>query len=346
MKVVRYYAPEHVEIEDAPEPMPGPGEVKLRVRNCSLCGADLRIFRHGSHRITPLCVLGHEIAGEIVDLGEGVADWSIGDRVQVIGAIPCGDCAECRRGWMTVCPNSEAMGHNYDGGFAEYMLVPAKVVAVGGLNRIPAGVGFDEASLAEPLACVLNGQELVGVGPGDHVVVVGAGPIGCLHVRLARASGAAKVLLVELNKERLARAAELVQPDEVICAADGGVVEEVLRLTGGRGADVVITATPAGEAVEQAVRYCAPRGRISIFGGLPKGNSITALDANIIHYRELTVVGASASNPPQNARALDMIASGTVKVADLISHRLPLESYRDALDIVERGDAVKVTFEP
>ncbi|MFI1074887.1 alcohol dehydrogenase catalytic domain-containing protein [Streptomyces puniciscabiei] len=346
MKAIRYYAPGQVEFEDVPEPAPGPGEIKLRVRNCCLCGADLRIAQHGSHRMSAPRVMGHEIAGEITELGDGVAGWSVGDRVQVIGAIPCGSCAECDRGWPRMCLNLEAMGHDYDGGFAEYVVVPAKVLAVGGVNRIPDGVGFAEASFAEPLSCVINGQELVGVGPADHVVVVGAGPIGCLHVRLARAAGAAKVILVELNRERLDRAAELVQPDAVVCAADGRVAEEVLALTGGRGADVVITATPAGAALEEAVMYCAPRGRISIFGGLPKGNSITALDANVIHYRELVVVGASASSPEQNTRALEMIADGVVEVADLISHRLPLERFFDALDLVDRGDAVKVTFEP
>lgn len=346
MKVIRYYGPGQVDFEDMPEPDPGPGEMKLRVRNCSLCGADRRIIRHGSHRMSPPRVMGHEIAGEIVDLGEGVTGWSVGDRVQVVGAIPCGTCTECGRGWLRMCQNLEAMGHDYDGGFAEYVVVPAKVLAVAGLNRIPDSVGFAEASLAEPLSCVLNGQELVGVGPADHVVVVGAGPIGCMHARLARAAGAAKVVLVELNRDRLSRAVELVQPDAAVCAADGRVTEEVLEFTDGRGADVVITATPAGEALEEAVGYCAPRGRISIFGGLPKGNSITALDANVIHYRELMVVGASASSPAQNTRAVEMIANGVVKVVDLISHRLPLASFFEALDLVDRGDAVKVTFEP
>ncbi|MFE3186554.1 alcohol dehydrogenase catalytic domain-containing protein [Streptomyces violascens] len=346
MKAIRYYAPGQVALEDVPEPAPGPGEIKLRVRNCSLCGADLRIVRHGSHRMSAPRVMGHEIAGEIVDLGDGVADWSPGDRVQVIGAIPCGSCAECDRDRPRMCLHLTAMGHDFDGGFAEYVVVPAKVLAVGGVNRIPDGVGFAEASFAEPLSCVINGQQLVGVGPGDHVVVVGAGPIGCLHVRLARAAGAARVILVDLNQERLAHAAKLVQPDAVICAADGRVTEDVLELTGGRGADVVITATPAGEALEEAVQYCAPQGRISIFGGLPKGNSITALDANVIHYRELTVVGASASSPEQNTRALEMIADGVVEVADLISHQLPLERFFDALELIDSGDAVKVTFEP
>ncbi|ANP50339.1 L-iditol 2-dehydrogenase [Streptomyces griseochromogenes] len=346
MNVVRYYAPGNVQVEDAPEPAPGPGEIKVRVRNCCVCGTDLKISRHGHHRIRPPRVLGHEIAGEVAELGAGVTGWAVGDPVQVIGAIPCGKCANCHLGLMTVCLDMEAMGYHYDGGFAEYVVVPGKVLAAHGLNRIPEGVGFAEASAAEPLACVLNGQELIDVAGDDCVVVVGGGPIGCMHVRLARARGAAQVLLVELNRERLARAAELVDPDHAICASDGDVAEQVLELTKGRGADAVITATASGRAQEEAVRYAAHRGRVSLFGSLPPGGSLPALDTNLVHYRELRLVGANSSSPEQNAQALDLIASGAVPVADLITHRLPLSRFHEALEMVERGAALKVTLEP
>jgi L-iditol 2-dehydrogenase len=179
MKVARFYAPGDVRIEDADKPVAGPGELLLRVRACSTCGTDVKIFRFGHHHIVPPRVIGHEIAGEIVGIGAGTVGWSTGDRVQVIAAIPCGQCADCRRGWPTICPNQESMGYHYDGGFAEYMVVPAKVLAVAGVHRIPDGVDYVSASITEPLACVLNGQEIARVGDGDTVVVVGAGPIGC-----------------------------------------------------------------------------------------------------------------------------------------------------------------------
>ncbi|MBB6346814.1 L-iditol 2-dehydrogenase [Nonomuraea muscovyensis] len=334
MKVARFHAPGDIRVEDAPEPVAGPGELKIRVRNCSTCGTDAKIFKFGHHHIRPPRVMGHEIAGEVVETGE---------RVQVIAAIPCGTCEECRRGRLTVCPNQESMGYHYDGGFAEYMIVPAKVLAVDGVNAIPDGVGFAEASVAEPLACVLNGQSLAGVGPGDDVVVMGAGPIGCLHVRLARARGAARVFLVDVNAERLTMAAELVTPDAVI---DSDPVEQVLKLTGGRGADVVITAAASGAAQEQAVRMAARQGRISFFGGLPKDDPIIRLDSNLVHYRELTIVGANGSSPAHNAEALRLIADGRVPVADLITHRLPLTQVLDGIDLVSRGAAIKVTIEP
>ncbi|WP_433412517.1 zinc-dependent dehydrogenase [Microtetraspora malaysiensis] len=346
MKVARFHAPGDIRIEDVAEPVAGAGEVKIRVRNCSTCGTDVKIYKHGHHHIRPPRVMGHEIAGEIVGVGEGVTGWEPGDRVQVIAAIPCGQCEECRRGHMTVCPNQESMGYHYDGGFAQYMVVPAKVLAVGGLNRIPDELGFAEASVAEPLACVLNGQELARVGEGDDVVVMGAGPIGCLHVRLARSRGAGRVFLADLNADRLAMAAALVRPDATICAGDTDVVDEVLKLTGGRGADVVITAAASGAAQQQALQMTARQGRVSFFGGLPKDDPIIQVDSNLVHYRELTIVGANGSSPAHNARALQLIAEGAVPVSDLITHRLPLAEVLDAIDIVSRGAAIKVTIEP
>ncbi|GAA4956811.1 zinc-dependent dehydrogenase [Streptomonospora halophila] len=346
MLVARFYAPGDIRLEEAPEPQAGPGELKIRVRNCSTCGTDVKIHRHGHHHIVPPRVIGHEIAGEVVEAGSGVAGWRPGDRVQVIAAIPCGECAYCRRGWQTICPEQESMGYHYDGGFAEYLVVPAKVLAVDGVNRIPEGVGFAEASVAEPLACVLNGQEIAGVGEGDTVVVTGAGPIGCMHVRMARARGAAQVLLVELNRARLDMSAAAVSPDAAIAGVDTDPVEEVLRLTGGRGADVVITAAASGRAQQDAVRMAARRGRISFFGGLPKDDPVIPLDSNAVHYRELSIVGANGSSPAHNARALDLVASGAVPVADLITERLPLAEVPKAIETVASGSAIKVTIEP
>jgi L-iditol 2-dehydrogenase len=178
------------------------------------------------------------------------------------------------------------------------------------------------------------------------VVVMGAGPIGCLHVRLARARGAARVFLVDINADRLDLAASLVVPDATVSGAETDVVEEIIKLTDGRGADVVITAAASGAAQEQAIRMSARRGRISFFGGLPKDNPVIACDANLVHYRELTIVGANGSSPAHNAQALRLIADRSVPVADLITHRLPLDGALSAFDVVSRGEAIKVTIEP
>ncbi|WP_436528089.1 zinc-dependent dehydrogenase [Actinoplanes sp. HUAS TT8] len=346
MKVVRFHAPGDVRFEDVPEPEAGPGEVKIRVRNCSTCGTDVKISKFGHHHIHPPRVMGHEIAGEVVTVGDGVEGWQAGDRVQVIAAIPCGVCPECVRGRMTICPNQVSMGYHFEGGFAQFMVVPKEVLKVDGLNRIPEGVSFAEASVAEPLACALNAQNLARVGDGDDVVVIGSGPIGCLHVRLARARGAARVFLVELSRQRLEMAANLVKPDAAICAAEVDPIEEVLKLTDGRGADVIITAAASGKAQEQAIQMAARQGRISFFGGLPKDKPTITCDSNLVHYRELMIIGANGSSPAHNKQALELVATGAVPVADLITHRLPLDRAIDAFGIVERGEAIKVTIEP
>ena len=346
MKALRFYAPEDVRIEDVPEPEVGAGEVKIRVRNCSTCGTDVKIFYNGHQNLTPPRTIGHEIAGEIVDIGDGVQGWEVGDRVQVIAAVPCGDCYECSRGWMEVCQNQTSVGYQYEGGFAEYMIVPREVMKVDGLNRIPDGIGFDEASAAEPLACAINAQRILGIEEGDTVVVFGAGPIGAMHIRLARANGAARVFLIDVNDDRLALTADAVNPDEVINGAKVDVVEKVKELTDGRGADAIITATAANIAQEQAIAMAARNGKISFFGGLPKTNPTITCDSNLVHYRQLRIFGANGSAPAHNKMALEYIASGKVPVKDLITHHVALGDVLDAFDIVKAGTGIKVTVEP
>lgn len=348
MKALRFYAPGDVRLEDVPEPVCGPDEVKIKVKNCSTCGTDVKIRNNGHVNITRVTTMGHEVAGEVVEVGpDAVGGFAVGDRVQVIAAVPCGECHECRKGWMEVCQNQTSVGYQYDGGFAEYMVVPAAVLKVDGLNRIPDGVGYDEASAAEPFACAINAQEQLGIEEGDFVVVFGAGPIGCMHIRIARGvHKAGTIVLVDINAERLAMSAAAVHPDLTIDASSVSVVEEVLRLTEGRGADVIITATPANVNQEQAIAMAARNGRISFFGGLPKTNPMIACDSNLVHYRQLHIHGANGSAPAHHKRALGYIASGQIPVKDLITRHVPLSNVLDAFDIVAKGEAIKVTVEP
>lgn len=352
MKALRFYAPADLRVEDVPEPECGPREVKIRVKNCSTCGTDVKIRGAGHQNLTPPRIIGHEIAGEVVEVGSGVnaaygSTWQPGDRVQVIAAVPCGDCYECGKGWMEVCQNQTSVGYQYDGGFAEYMIVPHQVLKVDGLNRIPDNVGYDEASAAEPFACAINAQEQLGIEEGDFTVVFGAGPIGCMHIRIARGvHKVGPVVLVDINDERLKMSADAVQPDHVINAANVDVVAEIMKLTDGRGADVIITATPAKVTQEQAIAMAARNGRISFFGGLPKNDPVIGCDSNLVHYRQLHIHGANGSSPRHNKQALEYISTGQVPVKDLITAHIPLERALDAFGIVARGEAIKVTVEP
>ena len=346
MKAAIYRGVQDLKVEEVPEPEAGANEVKLRIHACATCGTDAKIFNHGHPRLTPPQIIGHEIAGEVVFVGADVTSVKVGDRVQVIAAIPCGSCWACLAGKMTICPNQLSMGYQFPGGFAEYMVVPNEVIRVDGLNHIPEGVSYEEASVVEPLACALNAQELVRVSEGDEVLVMGAGPIGCLHVRLARALGAKKVFLADINGGRLKLSADVVQPDRAIDMSTENLAEIIKAETDGKGPSVIITAAPSGQAQEQAIEMARPGGRISFFGGLPKDKPMISADSNLVHYKELMLMGANGSSPSHNRQALALIASGKVKVADLLTTRVGLADVQQGIEAVLSGEAIKVVVLP
>jgi len=346
MKAALFQGPGDLHVIDVDSPSAAPDELKIRVESCATCGTDAKIFGHGHPRLNPPQIIGHEIAGEIIEVGEDTSGYSVGDRVQIIAAVPCEECWACTAGKQGICINQTSMGYQYPGGFAEEMIVPAAVLKANGVNIIPGDLSFDEASVTEPLACALNAQRLIHVGDGDTVLVMGAGPIGCLHVRLARALGATKVMLADVNGGRLHLSADVVKPDRAIDMSSEDLAAIVLEETEGIGPSVIITAAPAGVAQEQAIAMAAPGGRVSFFGGLPKDKPLITVDSNVVHYKELILAGANGSSPAQNAEALALIASGKVPVADLITHRLPLSQVEDAIHAVTSGEAIKVVIKP
>jgi L-iditol 2-dehydrogenase len=340
-----FHGPGDLRLEERPRPRIADDELLLEVECCALCGSDARTFRHGARNITAPVVMGHEVAGTVAEVGRALDGFGVGQRVAVAPAIPCGDCGYCRRGIETMCDRLRSIGYEFDGGFAEYMAVPAVAVRAGCVNAVPDALSATEAALAEPLACVINGQELLRVGPEDDVVVMGAGPVGCLHVGLARARGARKVLLADVRPERL----ELARPwgaDVLVDSSRDDLRRRVLDETGGVGASVVIVAAPSRAAQEQALTLAAKRGRIDFFGGLPKTDPNISLDANLVHYRELAIMGAYGSRPAHNREALGLIASGRIPVARLVGLVLPLERLREGIETVERGSVLKVVVEP
>ena len=345
MQAAVYEGTEKIQTRRVPMPsLPTRGLI-IRVKACAICGTDVRTYHHGSAYCQPPWVIGHEVAGEIVEVDEDRAGLRLGDRITVAAGVPCGRCEPCCRGWQHLCQSVVAHGFHTPGGFAEYMAVDAHAVDQNAVTPIPSDVTFDHAALTEPLSCVLNGQELVNTELGDVVVVMGAGPIGIMHVQVARARGAAKVFLVETNPARLAFA-KAFQLDECIDASVEDPVARVKALTGGRGADVVIVACPSKVAQAQAVVMAAVRGRISFFGGLPKSDAMVTLDANLVHYRELAIFGAFASSPAQNKVALAMIASGRIDAESIITHRVPLSQVAEGISMMDAGRALKVVVNP
>ncbi|MHB1293580.1 MAG: alcohol dehydrogenase catalytic domain-containing protein [Anaerolineae bacterium] len=334
-------------LQEVPNPaLPDEDSVILKVHACAVCGSDIRIYHHGNPRVKPPQILGHEIAGEVVAVGANVTRFHVGDRVATGADVPCGECAWCREGLGNNCAVNYAIGYQFPGGFAEYIPLNGVTVRHGAVHHIPATLSYDEATLAEPLGCCLNGLEMSHIHLGDTVAVIGAGPAGCMLMRVARSMGAVRVLAVQRSRARVEAALRLGGADAVICTEEVDPVEGVLAATGGEGADVVITANSSVETHAQAVRMARQRGRINLFGGLPKGSPPVALDSNLIHYKELSLTGSHGSVPRHHRLALELLAAGVVNAADYITHKYPLARIEEAFAAAEGHAGMKVIVHP
>ncbi|WP_210493321.1 zinc-binding dehydrogenase [Patulibacter sp. SYSU D01012] len=345
MRVLAYHGPDDLRLEDRADPEPGPGEALLRVRSCGVCGTDLRI-QAGHHRAYgpgTVRVPGHEIAGDVVALGDGT-DLALG-RAFVAPNLGCGRCPQCLAGRENICASPNAIGITRDGGFAEYVLLGEDVIAHGSVMPVPDELDPAPIALVEPLACVLRGARACSVGPGDVVLVVGAGPIGLMHVLVARAKGAARVVVSEPSERRRAQA-EAFGADVTVDPTSQDVAALVAEQTEGRGVDVVITAAPIAATQAQALELAATGGRINFFGGLPRGRSEVVLDTNLIHYKELVVTGTTACTRDDCREALDLVLAGRIDTPALVSERLPLEDALQGFAAARAGEALRVVLEP
>ncbi len=340
MRAVLYRGPGQLTIEEVEKPQIGPGEILVRVRAALTCGTDLKAYLRGHHLVTPPSPFGHEFAGEVAALGEGVARFSVGQPVATANSAPCQRCFFCKRGQENLCEN---IIFNW-GAFAEYIRLPAPIVEQN-THPVPPGLSYEEAALLEPLACVVAGNERAGIALGDTVVIAGGtGPIGLLHLQLALHRGAREVIAIGLKDERWPVAQEL-GVSHLIDARGEDVVGRVMDLTGGRGADVVIEAVGVPEVWEMALGLVRKGGTVLFFGGCPSGSRVS-LDPHRVHYHELTIKGSFHHTPRTVEVALSLLASGVVKAKPLITAKLPLERLEEGLLMMKEGRAVKVAIIP
>lgn len=345
MKAAIYKGIGEMSVEEIAKPQVEPGTVLVKVKACAICGGDLRTFRHGHAAIKPPIVLGHEIAGEIVEVAEDVKNYSVGERVIVAPAIGCASCSYCLSGWQNMCYNRKTIAHHYNGGFAEYVLIPAGAIRAGNINRIPKEVSYLEASLAEPLACVLNAQEVMNIQLGDSVAIIGAGPIGCMHAEVARGRGAGKVFLINRSPKRLEEAKQFGYDAYIDLSTTDGV-KAVMDLTDGLGANVVIVTAGSAEAQNMGIAMASKMGKVCLFAGLPKNQPTIEMDANHVHYKQIAVYGAFSSAPRHNALALEMIRSGKVSAKKLLTHVVSLDKITEGMDMVSGRAGFRVTVSP
>jgi L-iditol 2-dehydrogenase len=330
-------------IEEVDVPKIGKGELLIRNHVTLTCGTDLKMFLRGHRLASPPLIIGHEFAGTVDKVGEGTKGFEKGMRVVAANSAPCMSCYYCRIGKPNLCDHLDEvlLGFSCPGAYAEYVRLPARIVDQN-TYEIPNDVVFEAAAFVEPLACVVHGIELSKINPDDFVFVIGAGPIGLMHLQLAKVRGARTVAVADASPERLQRAAQL-GADQLISSKDPA--NQVKTLTENRGADVTIEAAGRPETWELAVRATRKGGRTILFGGCPSG-SAAAIDTDLVHYGELTLNGVFHHTPRDVREALELISTGRVNVAPLITHRMRLTQVEEGLRLMQKGVAIKVAITP
>ncbi|MGB2819550.1 MAG: alcohol dehydrogenase catalytic domain-containing protein [Phycisphaerae bacterium] len=345
MKAVVYYGPGDVRVEQVPPPRCGDGELLVKVDACAVCASDLKSFKVLNPRMEPPLTLGHEFTGLIEQIGAGAEGFAIGERVVMATTISCGECFYCRRGWPNICLGLAPMGFAYDGGMAEYVVIPARAVANGHVVEVPPGLRPEHAALSEPVSCVVNSMGNCGIEEDQTVVVVGAGPMGLMNACVARAMGAGKIILSEISEKRLELARQF-DVDVLVNSAERDLRQVVMDETDGLGADVAIVAAPEAAPQEMAVGLVRKRGTVCLFASLPKGRSAITIDSRPLHYGELRLVGTSDSTPRHVKAAVELLASGKVPVEKLVTHILPLDDVHKAFELMTAGEALRVVLKP
>lgn len=331
MLAARLYGKNDVRVEQIPAPEIEDGEMLIRVKAAAVCGTDLRMFQNGAAGINennPL-VLCHEFSGVIEKTGSRVNGYTAGQRVSVAPNIGCGVCDNCVGGQSHHCSELLALGVHLNGGFAEFVRIPAAAVTLGNVTPLADNISFEAAAANEAFSCVYNAFERYRVNPGETVVIIGAGAIGLMHAKLARMSGAAKIILNDLSQARLDECSR-IEPG--IISVSENLTKRVMSETDGRGANVVITACSAAAAQKSSFALAALDGRVNFFGGLPKGSEGVELDTNAIHYKQLSITGTTRASHRHYRETLRFIRAGLVDIDPLITHKFELSNIRAAFN--------------
>jgi L-iditol 2-dehydrogenase len=332
-------------VKKQPIPKLKEGEILVKVQSCSICGSDLRIYKNGNARVEKGAIIGHEISGIIVE-SHNNTNFELGDRVAIGADVPCDECNYCISGNPNCCEINYAIGHQFEGGFSEYMVLNKLTTHSGPIQKIPSHVEYSHATLAEPLACCINGYERCGKLDFESVVIFGCGPIGIMLGLLGKRYGAETVIIIDPNESRLALAKTIGACDFFLNSNDPKLISEVQKLTGGLGADRVFTACPVAETHEIGIALLSKRGTINLFGGLPSSEPKILFSSNEIHYKEASITGSHGSTPKQHAQALRMISDGSIDLSRLITHSFKLTDIEKAYDLAMSGQCLKVVIEP
>ncbi len=334
------------EVRDIPEPICPDDGLIIKVGACGVCGSDLRRWREGPPAGVDGYTPGHEVSGKVIEIGKDVTRFSLGDPVAIAPDIHCSQCWYCHRGLFNLCDNLRLAGitPGIPGGFAEKMVLTNEILSDGIVHKMPDDMPYRLGALAETLSSVIASHDKSSTSLDDVVVIMGAGPIGCLHIMVAKARGA-RVIISEPSETRR-EVAERFEADALVDPFAEDLIAFVRDYTAGLGASITICANPIAATQTQAVELTRKGGRIVLFGGLPKANPMTTLDGNIIHYGEQEVVGAFSYHPTQHEAAIDLLHRGVIPAEKLITHTMPLDDIGLAFETAGSGAGLKVIVEP
>ncbi len=343
MKAAVVHGVNDIRIEEYPTPDAGPGEVIVKTKVAGICATDIKtLLGQGIPKDLPT-ILGHEVVGEIAVTGDGVKGYSIGDRVGVYPIAVCGKCRYCLQGRHNLCEAEFGLGHGIEGAFAEYVRLPKEIVDIGGVVKLGDDFSYEDAVMAEPLSCTLAAARTCKLQKGHSVLIIGAGPMGLMHLKTAKYYDC-EVMIADLLDERLSLAGKM-GADHLINSGQKNLHEEVMRLTDGRGADAVIISLGIPQVIEDNMKLTAKGGVCNIFGGPPP--SEIKLDPRWLHYLEITLTGTFASTPEDFRNCLELIRDKSIVVSDLLSHRFTLDNFLDAVEKAKNQEMVRgiVTFD-
>jgi len=342
MRAVLFSGPDDLTVVDAPEPELPTGGLVIATAYVGVCGSDVRTWHHGSARLSGPTILGHETCG-VVEASDD-ARFEPGDRVAVCPGAPCLHCADCLVGAYNLCSDRAVLGYDLPGGMATKYAVTRAWLDAGCVVAVPESLDLRTAVLAEPLHTVINGQDRADVSSTDSVLVIGLGTIGTLHAAVAMSRGATNVLGVDVRAERVQAAGAVVGSAHVEELGDDAAA---LRARGGRrGWDVVVLAAGVGPAVELAARVVSPNGRILVFAGFPSSSPTFAVDLNVLHYQQHSLVGAFGGTPLTYQRAVAWLATTHVDLSTFVANVYDLEEALEAFADVEAGRGLKTVMAP
>lgn len=312
-----------VRVKDFEKPQITSKELLLKIKACSICGTDRKIYEHGREQIEGQQILGHEIAGEIIEIGEEVKYYEEGMRVTLAPNIGCGYCHVCRRGWQQLCPDFRAFGIGIPGGFAEYMKVPAPAIRRGNLTEIPDNLSYASGALIEPLACCFNARQSIDIQPGENLLIFGAGIMGHFHLILNQVLGIGEVIMVDIDKRRL-EMSEKYGADHTIDSSAEDLREVVFEITDGRGMDNIITAAPVAAVQKQALELLDINGAINFFAGIA-GEEKIPVSSNDLHYKQQVLTGTTGSSVQQFRQTAKITKNNNLDLEDMITKAIDLE---------------------